>query len=321
MWTHAALAAHQPGQGRIVVHPTPSASHPPGLAQDVLAALGKTLPGQKAGVPRHRAGWADMVRPAWTAAACWIHAHRIGHLIVIRAHTQTPMRWAQLAQLQRRTGIHLTLLWHDAPARLGNRAQAWQERPWVVVGDEERARRRLRHNGRRPVALTHRQGSRTSKTAWRGTEAEDEDRAAVIRQLAQVGHPLHAGLLTAQIVSDPVQAEQLAHVRLTDLAPDATAFALPDPARPGSLARTWHPVPEWARPALVAARAWHYLTGHPYSSRRIFQHSNFHHHNQLIDIARELGINAAIDRLDGDPAWPRNRVRAGHSDGAGHRDV
>lgn len=66
---------------------------------------------------------ADVVGPAWTAAASWINAHRTRHLIVLRTHTLTPTRWEQLDALRARAGIHLTLFWHREPAtRLTERA-------------------------------------------------------------------------------------------------------------------------------------------------------------------------------------------------------
>lgn len=293
VFTQAALAAHRLGAGRLVVHPTPAASHPPGLAQDVLAALGKTLPRHQADVPRHRAAWADMVRPAWAAAASWIHAQRIGHLILLRAHTQTPARWGQLTRLQRRTGIHLTLVWHDTPERLNDRAQAWQEASWALISEQEAAQQRLRRRGQRPALDQHGPNTADTKPA-----------AHVVGWLQQIGHPLHAGLLAAQLACGQPTPQQLARVRITDLAPDATALALPHPSRYRSPDRTWHPIPVWARPALIAARAWQHHTGHPYSSRRLFQHTNFHHHNQLYDLAAAAGIHPAITRLTGDPAWP-----------------
>ncbi|MGW2113494.1 hypothetical protein [Streptomyces sp. NPDC001948] len=111
-------------------------------------------------------------------------------------------------------------------------------------------------------------------------------------------------VLAAQLLSHTDQAEQLAAVRLADLAPDATALALPRrPYRPTST-RHWHPVPTWAQPLLIAARAWHYLNGHHHPSRHLFQHTNFHHHNQLTETAAASGITPAITTLTGDPAWP-----------------
>jgi hypothetical protein len=289
-WTKAALDAHGPGQGRITVHPAPGASHPPGLAQDVLGALGKHLPAQGHG-PRHRASWADMVHPAWTAAASWINAHRIGHLTVLRTHTLPPARWAQLAALRARTGIRLTLVWHGKPdARLASRA-GHLGAPYAIVQDWNTARHGL-----------HQTGGMHPGTAQRHAIGGELLRP---ERLGRVGHPLHAGLLAIQILHPAVTPGQLAAIRLGDLSPDVTAIALPHTSHRFSHRRSWQPLSHWAQPLLAAARAWHYLTGHPYPSRRLFQHINFHHHNQLTDVAAQLGIPAAIEHLTADPAWPK----------------
>jgi hypothetical protein len=60
-------------------------------------------------------------------------------------------------------------------------------------------------------------------------------------------------------------------------------------------------VPEAARPLLEAARAWQHLTGRASGYQRLLRHADFHHHNQLCDITRLLGIQVPIARLDGDP--------------------
>ncbi|MEU5431319.1 hypothetical protein ACH4UT_31690 [Streptomyces sp. NPDC020799] len=294
--TAAALNAHSPTGGRITVHPTPGASHPPGLAQDVLTALGKRLPGHDPHVPRHHSSWADMVQPAWTAAASWINAHRVGHLIVLRAHTLTPTRWEHLGTLRARTGIRLTLVWHAKPdahlqARTAKLGTAHQE-----IHDLDTVRARFHQKG--PVRPGPPRNAGESPRDSSSTELRQT------RDIQQVGHPLHAGLLAAQTLAPDATAAQLAAVRLADLAPDATALALPHPPyRPTSTPR-WHRAPAWTQPLLTAARAWHYLSGHPHDSHHLFQHTNFHHHNQLTGIAAALGIHAAIEQLTGDPAWP-----------------
>ncbi|MEV6174908.1 hypothetical protein AB0L99_42720 [Streptomyces sp. NPDC051954] len=292
-WIQASLGAHRPGVGRVVVHPTAGASHPAGLAQDVLGTLGKRLPQRRPEVPRHKAGWADMVRPAWRAAACWINAHRIGHLIVVRAQTLTPARWAQLADLQRRTGVFLSLVWHgEAGQPLDKHARALRA-SYAVVDEQEVAWRRLGHSGQR-------------SRAGIGARGENATSNAAVSRVQRVGHPLHAGLLAAQLACQVDDPCRLAGVRLADLAPDGTGLALPHAgAGRWSYARTWQPVPAWAWPLLLAARAWQHQAGHRHDVWRLFQHDNFHHHNQLIDVGAELGIPAAIEHLDGDPAWPK----------------
>ncbi|MFF9222147.1 hypothetical protein [Streptomyces viridosporus] len=60
--TAAALDAHQPAAGRITVHPTPAVGAPAALAQDVLAALGKTI----IGTNEQYGTWADSLAGAST---------------------------------------------------------------------------------------------------------------------------------------------------------------------------------------------------------------------------------------------------------------
>ncbi|MFI7005560.1 hypothetical protein [Streptomyces sp. NPDC050145] len=295
-WTTAALDAHNLTSGRVTVHPSPGASTPPALAQDILVALGKQLPPHAPGAPRHRACWADMVQPSWTAAACWINALHIGHLIVLRAHILAPTRWAQLDELRRRTGIHLTLIWHAKPdARLRTRADQLGT-GHQVIDHLDAARARYTRNGPARPGATLR--------ATDSLHGARSDTLGVIERVQRIGHPLHAALLAAQTILPHTGAEQLAAVRLADLAPDATALALADPPYRPTSPRHWHRAPAWAQPLLVAARAWHYLHSHQHPSRYLFQHINFHHHNQLTDIAAGLGVTPAINILTGDPAWP-----------------
>ncbi|RPK53925.1 MULTISPECIES: hypothetical protein [unclassified Streptomyces] len=296
-WTAAALDAHSPENGRVTLHPSPGSSAPPALAQDILCALGKRLPPRGMDAPRHRASWADMVGPAWTAAASWINAYRTGHLIVLRAHTLTPARWEQLDTLRARTGIHLTLIWHRKPDTRLTEHAARLSTGYQKTDGFDAARDRLREKGpAHPGTRPHTTDGPDTHTRGSGHE--------LIEQVQQIGHPLHAGLLAAQLLSHTDEAEQLAAVRLADLAPDATALALPRlPYRPTST-RHWHSVPTWAQPLLIAARAWHYLNGHHHPSRHLFQHTNLHHHNQLTDILTASGITPAINILTGDPAWP-----------------
>jgi hypothetical protein len=292
----AAFDAHDPGAGRITVHPTPGASHPPGLAQDVLVALGKRLPQQAVGVPRHEASWADTIRPAWMAAACWINAYRIGHLIVARAHTLTTAQRSQLAAVQQQTGVLLSLLWHRPPDRDLHRLLDQLGRPAHVIDTHDRALLRLHHRGTRPH---HHITPNWQPQRIRG----GPDRGALPARLhVLAAHPLHAGLLATTLTTSAT-AYQLTTVRLSDLAPTAAAIALTTTDR-GPVRRTWHPLPDWAQPLLTATRAWHYLNGHRHDSWPLLQHTNFHHHNQLIDTAHALGIAAPIKHLNANPAWP-----------------
>jgi hypothetical protein len=295
-FTAAALDAHRPVTGRITVHPSPGASAPPALAQDILGGLGKILPAREVNAPRHRACWADTVQPAWTAAAAWTHAHRIGHLIILRSHTLTGTGWKQLGALQRRTGCRLTLIWHQQPDGRLKRRTAEIGTAYRVIDGCEAARTRFALTGpRRPEA---------TQPSGRCSSGDPGAHGELIARIGQVGHPLHAGLLATQILLPDATAGQLTAVRLDDLGPTARALALPGPGGHRTDTRLRHPVPGWAEPLLTAARAWHYLTGHRHESRQLFQHDNFHHHNQLADVAAALGIRPAIDILDRDPAWP-----------------
>ncbi|MFI9328922.1 helicase associated domain-containing protein [Kitasatospora sp. NPDC052868] len=105
--TRAALAAHHPAAGRITVHPTPGTTRAEDLAHDVLAALGKpyTPPGP----------WGHAHDLPWAAAAAWILTLPVHHLTVLRAHLLAPTAWRRLLDLQRRTGIHLTIVCHRTP--------------------------------------------------------------------------------------------------------------------------------------------------------------------------------------------------------------
>lgn len=121
-WTTTALAAHSPAQGRITVHPATANGAPAALAHDLLYALGKRLP---AGGTSYGT-WADSRRPAWDAATAWTLAHHIGHVIVCRTDRLTHTRRGQLLALRERTGIRLTLLWHQPADRTLTRSStAW----------------------------------------------------------------------------------------------------------------------------------------------------------------------------------------------------
>ncbi|WP_052229621.1 hypothetical protein [Streptomyces sp. CT34] len=104
-----ALAAHTPARGRITVHPTPVAGAPASLAHDLLRSMGKHLPLH--GSPE-AVGWAAQAEIAWRAAAAWISALRIGHLVVTRTHRISSRNFEPLFALRELTGIRLTLLCH-----------------------------------------------------------------------------------------------------------------------------------------------------------------------------------------------------------------
>ncbi|MEU5798722.1 hypothetical protein ABZ800_35145 [Streptomyces sp. NPDC047813] len=104
-----ALAAHSPQAGRITVHPTPVAGAPASLAHDVLRSMGKHL--LPDGSPE-AVGWAAQAEIAWRAAAAWMSALRIGHVVVTRAHRISSRHFEHLFALRELTGMRLTLLCH-----------------------------------------------------------------------------------------------------------------------------------------------------------------------------------------------------------------
>ncbi|MGW0827189.1 hypothetical protein [Streptomyces sp. NPDC002845] len=105
----AALAAHTPASGRITVHPTPVAGAPASLAHDLLRSMGKHLPHD--GSPE-AVGWAAQAEIAWRAAAAWMSALRIGHVVVTRTHRISSRHFEHLFALRELTGMRLTLLCH-----------------------------------------------------------------------------------------------------------------------------------------------------------------------------------------------------------------
>ncbi|MCT9011297.1 hypothetical protein [Streptomyces rhizosphaerihabitans] len=103
--TLAALDNHDPGQGRITVHPTPGTDSLTGLAWDVLAALGKPVPltcYQHHDTDAH-----------WAITAAWALACGITHLTVLRAHLLTEARLEALLALRDRAGPSLPLVCHQ----------------------------------------------------------------------------------------------------------------------------------------------------------------------------------------------------------------
>jgi hypothetical protein len=100
------LAAHDPGRGVVVVHPTPATSGAKALGQDLLHALGRPI----SRLATERVSGAT---PAWHAATAWIAAGDVDRLIVLRAHRLTPSTWEQLLELWRCTGVRLVLVCHD----------------------------------------------------------------------------------------------------------------------------------------------------------------------------------------------------------------
>ncbi|MFI7055487.1 hypothetical protein ACIBLB_25820 [Streptosporangium canum] len=103
--TAAALQAHNPGMGRITVHPTPAASNVQTLAHDLLTALGK---------PLHRLGAEKITSAhlAWQTALAWLSGERHQQVVVLRAHLMNETRWASLLEIPVLTGAQLVLIHH-----------------------------------------------------------------------------------------------------------------------------------------------------------------------------------------------------------------
>ncbi|WP_431972601.1 hypothetical protein [Nocardia sp. bgisy134] len=100
--THALLGAHDLAHGVITVHPTPTAVSGSALAADTLAALGCCL----ARASTEQVATTDA---ASRAVLAWIHADRIRHLVVLRAHTLTADQLAWLLRLRRSSSVRLVL--------------------------------------------------------------------------------------------------------------------------------------------------------------------------------------------------------------------
>jgi hypothetical protein len=106
--TRAALAAHDPRRGQIVVHPTVGTNSAAMLAADILTALGchideDTDRAQHLGTPEAR----------FAAVAAWLAADGIDLVVVVRAHrlTQASLRW--LAVLAHAAQLRIVAIWHD----------------------------------------------------------------------------------------------------------------------------------------------------------------------------------------------------------------
>ena len=106
----AFTALHDPGLGRVVVHPRPGAGTVP-LAQDVLAALGKDPEVLRA---------EGLTQRAAALAGTWLRAEATRHLVVLRADRLGRERCAELRALAEQAGAVLWLVCHAAvpPAHL-----------------------------------------------------------------------------------------------------------------------------------------------------------------------------------------------------------
>lgn len=106
VYTTTALAAHAPGHGQLVVHPTPLATAPAYLAQDFIRAQGKHI------LPMHTEPpvWTTNTDASWRVAVAWTQVLGISHYIVCRAHRITDRHLEPLMALRERTRIRLTLV-------------------------------------------------------------------------------------------------------------------------------------------------------------------------------------------------------------------
>ncbi|MFE2640564.1 hypothetical protein ACFXKS_35020 [Streptomyces scopuliridis] len=268
----------------MTIDPSPANGAPAALAHDLLYALGKRLPagGEIYGT------WADSQRPAWDAAATWILAHRIGHLIIVRTDRLTAARRRQLLALRERCGIRLTLLWHRpvSPAvktlleqiphqivdRLPQARDALGLTAYTPTGEalkqhQPRQPSRQQDDGqwialRPPSAgvVVHRtarapcQGaSEAAPTSPPPTHRHDRaSRSAEVlaARLGTVAHPLHAAALTIHAVT-AADLNQLSLIRGIDINDAATVVKVHDSAA-HRRCRTY-PLPAWARPLIQAA--------------------------------------------------------------------
>ncbi|MEK2479049.1 hypothetical protein [Streptomyces noursei] len=289
-YTRAALQAHRPEEGRIIVQPTPASGSPAALAHDMLYALGKRLaPG-----PNSPDVWVDSVNAAWLAAAAWGVATGVRHVVVPRAHLLTIRRIDQLLAWREMTGAQLTLLWQMAPRglppvlarverRIGSRAQfeallaepgpipARLSFPPAVPATTERAAggagyfpaRQPRGGAGSASMKSGRQadpcsGALATAQLCRpalALEIASEDAAA----LAALAHPLIAGALSV-LVFTQAGLGSLRFTRDLDITGDVCAVKLHGV---GHRCCPLYAVPAWARPLLAGARAHHRLANRP----------------------------------------------------------
>ncbi|WP_191878432.1 hypothetical protein [Streptomyces filipinensis] len=290
-YTRAALQAHQPGEGRITVQPTPASGSPAALAHDMLYALGKRLaPG-----PHSPDVWLDSVNTAWLAAAAWTVATGVRHVLVPRAHLLTIRRIDQLLAWREMTGAQLTLLWQKPPRGLPPALARVERR----ISGRDQFKALLAEPGPIPAhpsfppAPPAKTGAAATAVAARQSAAPQPGgtEAASMRP-GQRGHPCAGALATAQLIQaapgieiaseEAAALAALAHpliagtlsvlaftraglgsLRFTrdlDITGDVSAVKLHGV---GHRHCPLHAVPAWARPLLAGTRAHHRLTGRP----------------------------------------------------------
>ena len=122
---------HGLAAGVVVCHPRPTATWPV-LIADLLAALGKHP--RALSRERRTADGAALLR-------VWLHAERIAHLVVLRAHRLGVEVLALLAELAAEVGCVIWLVWHqhDRPPLSGQRLS------WAAAIDSLRATPGSRH--------------------------------------------------------------------------------------------------------------------------------------------------------------------------------
>ncbi|MET7829279.1 hypothetical protein ABZT23_31975 [Streptomyces sp. NPDC005386] len=286
-YTTTALAAHQPAAGRIAVHPTPLATAPAYLAQDLIRALGKHLLLPDGEAP----WWTRNADESWRVAVAWTQALGISHYVICRAHRITGRHLEHLMALREHTRIQLTLVVSGpTPAALATvlktvshhltdtlenprlHLQTGQQQTPSPAGDyhwwhpaplpapEDEPWYELPRRPRRPTVVTPRRDAPAQPSADRphtGVIAlpafthpdypGTSHQAVAMRIHTRIAHPVHAAAVAARVLAG-FDTDQLSKVTLPT--PQGPAADLPAT------------LPAWMLPLQEAARIFNELQGY-----------------------------------------------------------
>jgi hypothetical protein len=242
--TRTLLSAHDPRAGTVVVHPTPGSRSMNVLTCDLLAALG--CPTRWTAPEKTHPGLRDL-----SAAAAWIHADRITHLVVLRAHLLPGAFWDLLLQLREHTGMDLVMVCHhrDIP----------EDAAELLRGVDHQVSTHLQQDlPTRPPAPASRTGRQ------QGLPSLGLSVRTARRIRTGLTSPPHAAALALSLFTG-LWAPTVAAIPVAGLSPDADTVTIPTP-RPRGI---WQPrppdvvvaVPAPARPLLRAARFFKLLHG------------------------------------------------------------